>query len=73
MRTYDRLGYGRSAPLCGPISFTYVSDEAEQVAHVLRTCVKANAFIPFGHSIGGGMALATAARCPDHCRLHGDD
>ena len=24
-------------------------------------------FVPFGHSVGGGMAIATAARWPEHC------
>jgi pimeloyl-ACP methyl ester carboxylesterase len=64
---YDRLGYGRSGPRFGAIGFTYVHDEAEQVVHVAQACLDAARFVPFGHSIGAGMAIATAVRFPERC------
>jgi pimeloyl-ACP methyl ester carboxylesterase len=64
---YDRLGYGRSGPRSGAIGFTYVQDEAEQVVQMAQTCLNATRFVPLGHSIGGGMAIATAARFPENC------
>jgi pimeloyl-ACP methyl ester carboxylesterase len=55
---YDRRGYGRSAPHDGPF------DMAEQVADLVELLAGRRAVL-VGHSYGGNVALATAARHPD--------
>ena len=55
--SYDRRGYGRSAPLGPPESF---DDQVDDLMSVLdgRTAVA------FGHSLGGDVVLAAADRHP---------
>lgn len=55
---YDRRGYGRSAPHRGPF------DMAGQVADLVGLLDGRRAVL-VGHSFGGNVALATAARHPD--------
>jgi pimeloyl-ACP methyl ester carboxylesterase len=55
---YDRRGYGRSAPHDGPF------DMAAQVADLLAVMAGRQAML-IGHSYGGNVALATAARHPE--------
>ena len=64
---YDRLGFGQSDALLGPLPLTFIGDEAAIVVPRLRNGLGLDAIIPFGHSVGGGMAIATAARWPEHC------
>lgn len=68
---YDRLGFGRSDPHPGPLPPTFVRDEAETAVPRLREALRdelgLDRLIPFGHSVGGGMAVATAARLADAC------
>jgi pimeloyl-ACP methyl ester carboxylesterase len=68
---YDRLGFGRSDPHPGTLPPTFVRDEAETVVprlrEALREVVGPDALVPFGHSVGGGMAVATAARLGHAC------
>jgi pimeloyl-ACP methyl ester carboxylesterase len=54
---YDRRGYGRSAPHDGPF------DMGEQVADLVELLGGRRAVL-VGHSYGGNVALATAARHP---------
>ncbi|MBX9400535.1 alpha/beta hydrolase [Lysobacter sp. BMK333-48F3] len=65
---YDRLGFGRSDPHPGRLAADFVHDEAERdfrrVCDALALCE----FVAFGHSVGGGMAIACAARWPQQCR-----
>ena len=63
---YDRLGFGRSDPHPGPLPSTFVADEAAIVDAVCGALGHA-AIVPLGHSVGGGMAVATAARHPGRC------
>ena len=63
---YDRLGFGRSDPHAGSLPFTFIRDEAETVPEVCAA-LGVDTIIPFGHSVGGGMAIATAARWPERC------
>jgi pimeloyl-ACP methyl ester carboxylesterase len=62
---YDRLGFGRSDPYPGRLSTTFVHDEAEtmvpRLLDALRRDVELDTLVAFGHSVGGGMAVATAA------------
>ena len=68
---YDRLGFGRSDAHPGPLAASFIHDEAVMVLPRLREALRAeigvDAMIPFGHSVGGGMAVAMAARFPDAC------
>lgn len=64
---YDRLGFGRSDAHPGQLPFTFIRDEAETAVPRLRDALEIDTMIPFGHSVGGGMAVATAARWPEHC------
>ena len=52
---YDRRGYGRSAPHAGPF------DMESQIADLLGVLAGRPAML-FGHSFGGNVAIATAAR-----------
>ncbi|WP_262269071.1 alpha/beta fold hydrolase [Microvirga yunnanensis] len=65
---YDRLGFGRSDPYPGRLPFDFVAREAQHV--VPRVCEQLDVqdFIACGHSVGGGMAVETAACCPARCR-----
>lgn len=64
---YDRLGFGRSDPYAGALSPTFVRDEASTVVPRVCDALQVGAMIPFGHSVGGGMAIATAAHDPARC------
>jgi pimeloyl-ACP methyl ester carboxylesterase len=54
---YDRRGYGRSAPHPGPFG-------ADQQVSDLVGLLDGRRALVFGHSYGGNIALATAARHP---------
>ncbi|MDQ1423047.1 MAG: hypothetical protein QOD72_545 [Acidimicrobiaceae bacterium] len=58
---YDRRGYGRSKPHPGPY------DMATQVDDLL-TVMNGRAAVVAGHSFGGNIVLAAAARAPDVVR-----
>ncbi len=64
---YDRMGFGQSDAHPGPLPPTFIRDEAETVVPRLRQALGLDVIIPFGHSVGGAMAIATAARWPDVC------
>lgn len=64
---YDRLGFGKSDPYPGLLPPHFIRDEAETSIPQLRKQLGLGILIPFGHSVGGGMAVATAARHPDIC------
>lgn len=54
---YDRLGFGRSHARAGALSSAFVREESEVfLPHLLRS-LQLDSFIPFGHSVGGGMAM----------------
>jgi pimeloyl-ACP methyl ester carboxylesterase len=64
---YDRLGFGRSDAYPGTLPLTFIRDEGATIVPRLCDALGMNAFIAFGHSVGGGMAIATAAQWPDRC------
>lgn len=64
---YDRLGFGRSTPRLGLPSPEFVADEADTVFPALMEAIGVESFVPFGHSVGGGMALAVAAASGKKC------
>ena len=65
---YDRLGFGRSDPHPGRLANDFVHSEAREGFRALREQLGIDDFIAFGHSVGGGMAVACAAAFPDACR-----
>jgi pimeloyl-ACP methyl ester carboxylesterase len=65
---YDRLGFGRSSSRRDSPSVRFVFEEAEIWFPLILRQLQVRQFIAFGHSIGGGMAVAAAARLPDLCR-----
>src|SRR4051812_5188582 len=64
---YDRLGFGRSDARADPLPLSFIRDEAEAVVPLVRAALELDVLVPFGHSVGGAMAIATAARWPEHC------
>ena len=64
---YDRLGFGKSDVPPGPLSLAFIRDEAAVVVPRLCDALGLDAIIPFGHSVGGAMAIATAAHLPERC------
>ena len=65
---YDRLGFGQSDPHPDPVPPpTFITDEAAHAVPLLCDALALPRLIPVGHSVGGAMALATAARWPDRC------
>jgi pimeloyl-ACP methyl ester carboxylesterase len=65
---YDRLGFGRSDPRHDVPSSAFVREEARTGFEPLRQALALEHFIAFGHSVGGGMAIACAAVNPTQCR-----
>jgi len=62
---YDRLGYGKSAPMptfVRPVN--YMDAEADTLRELLRI-LKIDSAIFFGHSDGGTIALLTANKYPE--------
>ena len=59
---YDRRGYGRSVPADGPHPGPF--DMPHQVDDLVGLLAGRRALL-FGHSYGGNVALATAARLPE--------
>jgi pimeloyl-ACP methyl ester carboxylesterase len=64
---YDRVGFGRSDPHRGALPVTFIRDEAVDVVPRLREALQLDQIVAFGHSVGGAMAVATAASLPDAC------
>jgi pimeloyl-ACP methyl ester carboxylesterase len=64
---YDRLGFGRSDPHPGKLGVGFVAGEADSVVPQLCDRLGIGDFVACGHSVGGGMAIETAARWPERC------
>lgn len=65
---YDRLGFGRSDPHPGQLGPDFIAMEARQVVPLLCEEIGITDFVACGHSVGGGMAVETAARFQARCR-----
>lgn len=64
---YDRLGFGQSDPYPGKLPFDFVAAEARDMVPAVLTQLGMDRFVACGHSVGGGMAVETAARFPSRC------
>lgn len=58
---YDRLGFGRSDPNPELLDPDFVRDEAVSGLPYIRRAFSIDRMILFGHSVGGGMAIASGA------------
>jgi pimeloyl-ACP methyl ester carboxylesterase len=65
---YDRLGFGLSDPYPSPLTLDFVAEEPRTTFADLRAALALERFIAFGHSVGGAMAIATAATFPEACQ-----
>jgi pimeloyl-ACP methyl ester carboxylesterase len=57
---YDRLGFGQSTERRDSLSHSFIDDEADSVFPLLCSALGLEKVIPFGHSVGGAMAIAIA-------------
>lgn len=64
---YDRLGFGRSDPRNGALQVSFVREEAECYIPCLLQYFSIDRFVPFGHSVGGGMAICCGAILGEIC------
>lgn len=58
---YDRLGFGRSDANPRLLTPDFVRDEAVSALPYIRDALSIDRMILFGHSVGGGMAIAAGA------------
>lgn len=58
---YDRLGFGRSDAFPGALPADFIAAEGRDTLPLLRDALGFTQFIACGHSVGGGMAVETAA------------
>jgi pimeloyl-ACP methyl ester carboxylesterase len=62
---YDRVGHGRSSPLLGERTTSYLHEAAEEeLAEIIAELIPKQAYILIGHSDGGSIALIHAAQRP---------
>lgn len=64
---YDRLGFGRSDARTDELRASFVREEAETFVPYLLRYFRLERFVPFGHSVGGGMAICCGAVLPSAC------
>lgn len=64
---YDRLGFGRSSRREGRPSVDFIREEAEGYFPLIVRAFSLDAFVLFGHSVGGAMALTIAASQGSGC------
>lgn len=65
---YDRLGFGRSDAHPGRLQFDFIATEARRVVPRLCEQLGFTEFVACGHSVGGGMAVETAAQLREQCQ-----
>lgn len=65
--SYDRLGFGRSASRSDTLPFDFIAAEAREIVPVICRAFGIKKFVACGHSVGGAMAIETAAYWRDDC------
>jgi pimeloyl-ACP methyl ester carboxylesterase len=65
---YDRLGFGRSHPHPGRLEPDFIPMEVLRIVPQLCEQLGVADFVACGHSVGGGMAVETAARFQARCQ-----
>ena len=64
---FDRWGFGNSDPRPDHLAVTFVADEAQLFFPALCSQLHIDHFIALGHSVGGAMAIETAAQHAARC------
>lgn len=64
---YDRLGFGKSDPASAQLAVDFVFSEALIGFKAVTEHFNLTKVVCFGHSVGGGMAVACAASQPEIC------
>jgi len=64
---YDRLGFGRSDAHQGNLEQGFMRDETAAALLPLCGQLGIGSMVPFGHSVGGAMAIGSAAQIPARC------
>lgn len=64
---YDRLGFGRSDARTGALTPAFVRHESVANVPALCAALAIDRFVAFGHSVGGAMAVETAAAFGERC------
>ncbi len=64
---YDRLGFGQSSVHPKSLALDFVVTEATHAFQAVLQAFDIDEFVVFGHSVGGGMAVACAATYPQQC------
>ena len=64
---YDRLGFGQSDANPHLLKPSFMRDEAEGPVAAVLAQMDIGRFVAFGHSVGGEMAVASAACYPELC------
>lgn len=64
---YDRLGFGRSDALEQRPGFDFIAREGAETVPLLQEELGFTQFVACGHSVGGCMAVETAASLQAHC------
>lgn len=62
---YDRLGFGLSDAHPGRLTPTFMGDEARYFLSPLLEYFQVETFVAVGHSVGGEIAVSTAAAMPE--------
>lgn len=65
---YDRLGFGKSDAHPRRLTRDFMRDEARDFLPALLAHFKISTFVALGHSVGGEIAVATAAAMPERVR-----
>jgi len=64
---YDRIGFGQSDPYNGRLPLDFMHRESREALSPLLAACGVEDFVLFGHSVGGGMAVAAAANHGARC------
>lgn len=64
---YDRLGFGQSSPQTKTIPPSFIDQEASIYLPALTQALGLVSYVLFGHSVGGGMSIVTAAQPLSPC------
>jgi pimeloyl-ACP methyl ester carboxylesterase len=64
---YDRLGFGRSSARTELPSLRFIAEETETFLPVITSALGIARLIPFGHSVGGCMAIVWAGLLGETC------
>ena len=65
--SYDRLGFGKSDIRSDKMTFDFIQREATDIIPAICKKLNIESFVALGHSVGGGMAVNSAALHSNMC------